>query len=1099
MAIRIAGEIDKSLPAAVKLSKAELRQIARDAAQTANSVPARFSNSVNQTKGFFGGLEKVAVKSFKVVAGAAATAATGIGAYSVKVGSEYEKQMSTVKALSGASNEAFKSLDATAQQLGRTTVWSASEVGQAMEYEAMAGWKSSQMIAGTAGIMNLASASGEDLATTSDIVTDALTAFKLQAEDTSMFVDVLAATATNSNTKVSMLGESFKYAAPLAGTLGFSVQDTAQALGLMANAGIKASNAGTSARAWLTRMAKPTKESATAMKDLKLSMTDSHGKMKSLNEIMQETRNSFNGLTKTEKTRYAAMLAGKQGMSGLLAIVNASEKDYKKLAKAIDTSSGAADKMSKVKLDNLEGDVTLFKSAMEGAGITIYDELKEPLRDLVQNGTEWVTEFANDFATTAPTIIQGAKDIGSAIGTFADPFLQVGGWLVDHPTLIVGTIAGIGGALVTYKVASGISSIASALAELSKGSVALIGVTAAVGVASGLAAAVAEAEAAAKDASLKDHFGKVALSMDELKTAAAQIVGQKDLEYVTKLLNSEEKTNGIISSLDSARDALNRVTWKTSVGIKLDKSELQQYQKDVKSYVEDAQKLVDEKGYQVNIATKLLFGDSAEGAEIIADNNAFYQKLDLETNNLSKEINKKLSEAMKKGLTIDLQNEINDLLDQLSDITAQISEAESQADWQLMKEKWTGSDLTPESFENLSKQVDENVSKMTSGADDAYKQSLINLNAQKNSGNLSVTEFNKRVKQAQQKRDELKDEAKVSAQDFYYNTLMDTYGKDISKGELAGSADGENIMNMVHAINRYASSNGNKYAEQMQALTQIYSPDETLSTYDADTLRSRKATLEEFERRKEKAHEDSKSYAETYLNNKDNETADIFSKHNTALFKGIEKQATNAGTNAGDLIKKGATTSLRQGIIDNVPITLYGDYTIRTSTVSSSGYTTSGEAAKKAKNAAAVSKGSGKSSAPSLSIFKMPGHATGGIFSRPHVAMFAEEPGVSESAIPIKNDANSWNLWSATGQMLYKKSGINLGEAARKMDQISTKSTATTASSTPVVINYSPNITINGNTSEEMVQSALQDDYARFKSFMNRYNKNKRRVSLKEG
>lgn len=1096
MAIRIAGEIDKSLPAAVKLSKAELRQIARDAAQTANSVPARFSNGVKQTKGFFGGLEKVAVKSFKVVAGAAATAATGISAYSIKVGSEYEKQMSTVKALSGASNEAFKSLDATAQELGRTTVWSASEVGQAMEYEAMAGWKSSQMIAGTAGIMNLASASGEDLAMTSDIVTDALTAFKLQAEDTSMFVDVLAATATNSNTKVSMLGESFKYAAPLAGTLGFSVQDTAQALGLMANAGIKASNAGTSTRAWLTRMAKPTKESAAAMKDLKLSMTDSHGKMKSLNEIMQETRNSFNGLTKTEKTRYAAMLAGKQGMSGLLAIVNASEKDYKKLAKAIDTSSGAADKMSKVKLDNLEGDVTLFKSAMEGAGITIYDELKEPLRDLVQTGTEWVTEFANDFATTAPTLIQGAEDIGSAIGTFADPFLQVGGWLVDHPTLIVGTITGIGGALITYKVASGISNMATALTELSTGGVALIGVTAAVGVVSGLAAAVAEAEAAAKDASLKDHFGKVALSMDELKTAAAQIVGQKDLEYVTKLLNSEEKTNGIISSLNGARDALNRVTWKTSVGIKLDKSELQQYQKDVKSYVEDAQKLVDEKGYQVNIATKLLFGDSAEGAEIIADNNAFYQKLDLETNNLSKEINKKLSEAMKKGLTIDLQNEINDLLDQLSDITAQISEAESQADWQLMKEKWTGSDLTPESFENLSKQVDENVSKMTSGADDAYKKSLINLNAQKNSGNLSQAEFDKRVKQAQQKRDELKDEAKVNAQDFYYNTLMDTYGKELKTGEMPGYGDAENIQDMIDAINKYASSKGNKYADQMKAFSQVVSQDDYDTTGLAGTDEEVRQAL--YARNKE-AKDKAQNYASLYLNNKDNETADIFSKHNTALFKGIEKEATNAGTNAGDLIKKGATTSLRQGIIDNVPITLYGDYTIRTSTVSSSGYTTSGEAAKKAKNAAAVSKGSGKNSVPYLSIFKMPGHATGGIFSRPHVAMFAEEPGVSESAIPIKNDANSWNLWSATGQMLYKKSGINLGEAARKMDQISTESTATTASSTPVVINYSPNITINGNASEEMVQSALQDDYARFKNFMNRYNKNKRRVSLKEG
>ena len=315
----------------------------------------------------------------------------GIGVAAVAVTAKFDAGMSKVQAISGATAQDMEKLRAKAKEMGAQTKFSATQSAEAFNYMAMAGWKTEDMLDGIEGIMNLAAASGEDLATTSDIVTDALTAFGLKAEDSAHFADVLAAASSNANTNVSMMGETFKYVAPVAGALGFSVEDVSTAIGLMANSGIKGSQAGTALRNLFTRMAKPTKDSAAAMEQLGVSLTDSEGNMKDFNTIMLELRDGFSGLSKAEKAQAASALAGQYGMSGLLAIVNSSDKDFNKLKDSIYGADGAAQEMADTMMDNLPGAITLMKSALEGLGIRIGEVITPAVTKIVRVFTSFIS------------------------------------------------------------------------------------------------------------------------------------------------------------------------------------------------------------------------------------------------------------------------------------------------------------------------------------------------------------------------------------------------------------------------------------------------------------------------------------------------------------------------------------------------------------------------------------------------------------------------------------------------------------------------------------------------------------------------------------
>lgn len=365
----------------------------------------------------FGALSEIGSKAVSAVTGSISGMTKGV----VDAGMSFESAMSSVAAISGATGKDFDMLRSKAKEMGATTQFSATEAANAMEYMAMAGWKAEDMTSGIAGIMNLAAASGADLATTSDIVTDALTAFGQTAADSGRFADVMAAASANANTNVEMMGETFKYAGAAAGAMGYSVEDLAVATGLMANSGIKGTQAGTSLRSTITRMAKPTKESGTAMKALGISITDAKGKMKPFGQIMKDMRKGMKGMTEDQKASYAAMLGGQEAMSGLLAIANASDADFEKLTKAIDGAAGSAEQMAKVKLDNLKGDVTILQSALEGLAITAFDKVSGSLRGLVQLGTGLIDKLNNALGDG-----KFVKKIGKYLSVLKDNAVEIG-------------------------------------------------------------------------------------------------------------------------------------------------------------------------------------------------------------------------------------------------------------------------------------------------------------------------------------------------------------------------------------------------------------------------------------------------------------------------------------------------------------------------------------------------------------------------------------------------------------------------------------------------------------------------------------------------
>lgn len=1116
LAIKIHGEMSKSLPAAAKLSKSELRAIAKEAASTSKSMRMGFREGLESTEKIFSSIERVGVKAFKTMAKVSGTAFAAIGAGAVKVGSEYEAQMSTVKAISGAGQADFKALSDEAKNLGATTVFTAKEAGQAMEYEAMAGWKAGQMIKGTAGIMDLAAASGEDLASTADIVTDSLTAFNMKAKDSGHFSDVMAATATNANTNVAKLGETFKYAAPLAGSSGFSVEDTALVAGTMANSGIKDSMAGTTIRSWITRMTKPTKESEAAMKKLGIRITDSKGEMKELSTIAEETRESFDGLSKKEKSRYAAMLAGKTGMSGLLALVNASEKDYRKLEKAIRKCDGAAEKMAKIKLDNLEGDIKLFTSAMQGAGIEIYEEIKYPLRDVVQEATEWVGDFSESFKTGFPTALRVIREGADAIGDFAEPLLKVGGWLVEHPDAIVGTITGIGTAVAGYKVASGLKSLAGGLSALGPAGWTVLGVAGAATAIAGIGSAMKVSQKMAADANLKRHFGDVALSMEELDAAARQIVGSKKLERVEELMSSLDKGDAFVDSMKDAMETVNKMDWKVEAGIKLKKGERKEYKDAVKSYVDNAQDYIDQQGYTVSVATKVLLGD--KGKEINLRNNEWYAGLEKEAKGLKRDLNKYIKKAMKDGLDIDEQRVIDNMLGDLNEITQAVADAQAQAKLDVIDAKYSGVDMNADSFQNLQKELNTYVEEANKGADEAYYQAMSSLNGQLNDKHITKKEYQDTKAEYQSALYESKANSTLKAYDFMMGKVQEKYGDSITpaikavQGTLYAHKDElaeyeKNGWDKTAYLKEFAQEalekvniDDNAKNAIRELMSDIVPTVNTLTGIQQQAVTSGVSLDKKTNERIDTASYTTKmTNAATGVVNYENWARDV-------SLGGIESywdQISNMddwkamADEAGKIFSEelnGTKTDAEQ--VNNTIREMYStpcELEIRVkSDPSLDDLTPLTNLSSPAVPAALTQKGN--------TVKK---HARGGIFSKPHLGLVAEA-GVPESIIPIEPTKRSFSLWEQTGQMLGAASNNNGGsfrtyeKRLRKHAQSGLLDRVAGANSSGQTINitFSPNITIQGNADKEAVQSGIRGGYQEFEQYMKRFIKNKGRMAL---
>lgn len=363
----------------------------------------------------------------------------GFGA-AMKKSIDFDDTMRKVKATSGATGDEFNQLRTKALQMGRDTKFTASESAEAMNYMALAGWDTKDMLKGIGGVMDLAAASGEDLASVSDIVTDNLTAFGMKAKDSTHFADVLAQTSSKANTDVRGLGEAFKYAAPVAGALGYTIEDTSVAIGLMSNAGIKGEKAGTALRTMFTNLSKPTKAMKDEMDKLGISITDSNGEMLPMRDVLDQLRGKMGGLSKDQQAAAASTIFGKEAMSGALAVINASDEDYKKLTKSIDGSKGASKRMAKEMEGGIGGAMRKMKSAIESLAISLGDALAP----MLYKAAKWITSLANKFSNL-PTGVQKTIAVVGLLAAAIGPLLMVFGVMAST----IGTAITVLGSLMT--------------------------------------------------------------------------------------------------------------------------------------------------------------------------------------------------------------------------------------------------------------------------------------------------------------------------------------------------------------------------------------------------------------------------------------------------------------------------------------------------------------------------------------------------------------------------------------------------------------------------------------------------------------------------
>lgn len=791
-----------------------------------------------------------------VVQGASLIGASFGVAESVNSFQDFESMMSQVKAISGATGQAFDDLTAKAQEMGATTKFTATESAEAFNYMAMAGWKPQQMIDGISGIMSLAAASGEDLGTTSDIVTDAITAFGLTAGDAGHFADVLAQASANANTDVSMLGESFKYVAPVAGAMKYSIEDTSLALGLMASANVKGSMSGTALKTSIANMVKPTNDMAEAMDKYGISITDGEGNLKSLKGVIDNVRGSLGGLSRDEQTAVASTIFGKEAMAGMLAIVNASEEDYNKLSNAIYNANDAAEGMADTMLDNLKGSFTLMQSAIEGTENAFGKRLSPYLRGIAGGITDMMPEITDGINAVMDVVDDkiagvkrkitdmtgsdewknadlfgkidiawdsiiakpfgnwvsgdGAQLISTGLGTLFSSAAAIlpGGekagltsWLsagilakgaatvAQKGKSIVETLSPIGDAIGNITEAAGnandvmdfAGNLSSMIPMGAKVGLAAAGITAAI---IGIKLAIDKYNETQLENSLEDHFGKIKLSADEVKDAAAGILNQKYLTNVELALNEVQNADNLRAEAQKALESNDVLEFKSRVGITLTADEQQEYTDNINTFVESKISELESRTFAAHIHVQTYLAGTEDGQTLAQNIKEWARADNLELSDLSSQLSQKVSEALKDGI-VDVNEEeaISALQEKMNNITARWKEAEAQAQWDWINQKYgqlSAADLESGSFTDLMDEMRSQRETAMESIKADTTQWYSELEAMKDYGRITPEQYESYKEQTGwyvrgQEGSELSKSLSLGS-----NTLNDTYGEKIT-------------------------------------------------------------------------------------------------------------------------------------------------------------------------------------------------------------------------------------------------------------------------------------------------------------------------------
>lgn len=1127
MAIKIAGEIEKSFYESSKLTQKELKNIARQAVLASEAMPK--SSDLNFTESLrkglkdaepaFSSLEKTAKSTFKAVSTDAVAAGTATAAAlgaAVAKGSEFESAFAGVKKTVNATDTQLQEMRDDIRQMATEMPKTAAGLSEIEESAGQLGIQTDNITLFTRTMADMEVATN----LTSD---EAATDFAKFANITNMhqkYFDrlgssVVALGNNMATTESDTVAMGMRIAA--AGTqVKLSQADIMAYAASLSSVGIEAEAGGSAFSKMLVNM----QLAAETGKGLS-------GYAKTAGMSEQEFQTAFKnspttainaflaGLNDTERNGKSAIaVLNDMGIKEtrlrdtLLRAANASDlfADALQISNSAWEENTALANEAEQRYSTFESQVDILQNKLTDVGIGTYDAMKPMLTEGIGLANEFMDGMIGQEDAIAgvmesatkkmPTFVREAKEAGEAIGEFAEPFLKVGGWLVENPGLITGTIAGVGTALGTYKIASGVMSLAGALGALGPAGWTIMGIGGTAAVITGIGTAVKKSAVEAKKENLAAHFGSVSLSLSELQKTASFVVKSKELDKITQSVKAMSELDGISDTIDSAVESVNKMNWKVQIGMELSDQEKQDYQQQYQALVDSTQEYLSQEQYAVSLSVGTLVQDDLESSNIVTQINQFYADKQQDLADLGKQLNETITDAFQDGLLdMDEVAEISKLQEQIAHIKSALAESDFEAGLDLIGTKYQGQMLDADTFQNLQAEISDQLDAAMESYDEAYKTSMSKLRLMQSEGGMTDAEFQAAADSVNEGYLQQKQDLQIQAVQFQMDTIRQAYGDDLD--QMIEEIKKDTNERLGDALQIYASGGntenfdllGRDIVKDMKGSVDKSTRDAMADLYDQlePQLEQMQSLADEY-RKAGKAIPEALQQSIVEASAIGGLGGDSYalwgvianaskSEEYTKMIQQVEeaggyvpKQVAKAITDKQNEIDNAVKQSYlsTQETIDNI----YGKNSFRipinlTPNVSSAPYSDS-----------------------ALKGVVKTGHADGGIFDQPHIAWFAESG--PEAAIPLDGSQNAISLWQKTGELL----GLN-GLDGTGDNSLSVNIDRAIEGNEPQVnIEYHPVLNFEGSVNREEVAGVMETEQDKFNRMMSQWAKENLRFSF---
>lgn len=1148
LAIKIAGKIEKSFYSSTKLTKKELDSIVKHSNTTAKSFRQSFSDGFDKASvGFeaFSNKAKVAFKAIEKTAKIAAIAITAVVTAAIAVGSGFESAFAGVKKTVNATDAEFAVLEQDIRDMAKNMPMTAEEIAGIAEAAGQLGIKTKNISSFTKTMADLGVATNM----TSE---DAATQFARFANITGMsqnnFDRLGSSVVALGNNMATTESEITAMGMRLAGAGAQVNMSESEILGFAAalsSVGIEAEAGGSAFSKVMVNMQLATETGKNGLKDYAkvAGMTAGEFQKAFKKDAAGAMIEFIKGLKNTERNGMSAIaVLDNMGISevrlrdALLRASNAGDL----FSNSIDIANGAWEdnvaltNEANQRYETFESRLEMFKNGIKDIGISIYQDMREPLAD----GLGFVTTFINgisekmkknnvvgnmvdSFTTKLPTAKRHLNEFKREFFEFADPFMDFGKWLIKNPNVVVSTLAGIGSVIVSYKLAKGVKSVATSFSALGAiltnpfaASITAVGI--AIGGGVGLATYIRNLNNELKKENLAEHFGTISLSMEDLQEAAAQIIDTGVLSKMQQVMSEFDKKDTYFNSMKDAINEINKMNWKVSIGMELTDAEKESYLSNVTQFISDTQNTLLQDQYSMKIAMDLYTQDNTEGEKVKNSMNGFYSKLIRTVEEEGKKLAEYSSKAFEDGmLDIDEATVISEYMQKMADVTSMLSDAEFDAKLSAIQLNYSGAELSAESFQNLQSEIAEQVEAAKAAAEDSYVQTIAHFKVAFDAGDMDDATYQSSLSQAKEKYlNDLKD-IELKATDFQTDTIVQQYGEELSDKIPEFQKLVEDTMNS--ALER-AELTG----ESLDVAWDTIITDSLMADYDGLDKSTQDAISQLFDAMKpsveslqtlKNQYRDAGIAIPEEINKalSDSTVLGAISKNEAGLWSYIANEATNnpeysrvitTMQQGGSEIPKQVADAVKNNtyLTTNAVNDLYNSVQKNATSIFSKGI-----------NVSIPLNINANVKANSSTQTKIPGYATGGIITKPTLATFAEE--VPEAAIPLDGSQNAINLWQTAGKMLGvyddKVSAYSLanqklnskdtfGDLSNNVDHVANEESNYNNSNQ---ILYSPNMNFNfngGAPSKEDIIAATRQSEQDFEEKMDRYFAQKSRKGFKD-